>query len=164
MTQSNERKEAIMATSWNLNRKSDEGGAKIKECITERRSTYKCVRQRRRTAVWGALWLRKVRNALNRRRRSAWFLSPLQSLDPDEYDKKKIPHTAALKRVTKSTRQKGAKKKLTNLGEDIWEVVQSQARYWSGNARATTRFMRSSMVGGAKFDQKPIAGYDNALV
>lgn len=43
---------------------------------------------------------------------------PLHSLDPDEYDKK-IPHTAALKRVTEPTRQKDAKKKLTNLGEDI---------------------------------------------
>jgi hypothetical protein len=46
-------------------------------------------------------------------------VSPLQSLDPDEYDKTKIPHTEALKRVTESTRQKDAKKKLTNLGEDI---------------------------------------------
>lgn len=45
-------------------------------------------------------------------------VSPLQSLDPEKYDNK-IPHTVALKRVTESTRQKDAKKKLTNLGEDI---------------------------------------------
>lgn len=41
MAHSNERNEAMMATNWNLNRKSEEGGAKINECITERKSTYK---------------------------------------------------------------------------------------------------------------------------
>lgn len=50
-------------------------------------------------------------------------VSPLVSLDPDEYDKK-IPHTAALKRVVESTRQKDAKRKLTNhLGRTL-KVVQ----------------------------------------
>ncbi|KFY25474.1 hypothetical protein V493_04613 [Pseudogymnoascus sp. VKM F-4281 (FW-2241)] len=41
------------------------------------------------------------------------------SFDPDE-DDKKIPHTAALKRVTEPTRQKRREeRKLTNRGEDI---------------------------------------------
>lgn len=66
-----------------------------------------------------------MRRALNRRLRSAWCLCSGPSFDPDE-DDKKIPHTAALKRVTEPTRQKRREeRKLTNRGEDIVGSSQS---------------------------------------
>lgn len=87
-------------------------------------------------------------------------VSPLQSLDPDEYGKK-ITHTTALKRVTESTRQKDAKKKLTRQAsekggrEDIESrpvTSKVESTGCSGSAQATTWIIRSSlhpsMVGG----------------
>ena len=94
--------------------------------LNDRRHIRECVRDDEQLLIEARSAKESENGAQQEMQECMVSVSPLQSLNPDEYDKK-TPHTAALKRVTELTRQKDAKKKLTRQasGEGEREDIES---------------------------------------